>query len=151
MTTIQLDTASAWVVFIVGVAVVSFLPIGLMGFGPFGFYDRYLIPLLPPLMMSVSVGSGAAGRPGFPSPAIGLALMLAYGGFSVAATHDYLSWNRARWKALDHLINDERIPAERIDGGFEFNGWHSYRDGYEDWKYEPEKSWYWVDRDDYVG
>ena len=47
-------------------------------------------------------------------------------------------------------MDEERIPPSQIDGGFEFNGWYLYRDDYDDWKYQPDKSWYWVDKDDYV-
>jgi hypothetical protein len=77
-------------------------------------------------------------------------MMFAYGGFTVAATHDYLSWNRVRWQALHHLMQEDQISLSHIGGGFEFNGWYLYDDDYDDWKYEPDKSWYWVDNDDYV-
>ena len=42
-------------ILIIALACIYFLPIGLLGLGPFGFYDRYLIFLLPLLMMIVSV------------------------------------------------------------------------------------------------
>ena len=44
--------------------------------------------------------------------------------FGILATHDYLSFQRARWNALNYLTQKEKIPAEKIDGGFEFNEWH---------------------------
>jgi hypothetical protein len=51
---------------------------------------------------------------------LGLPLIL----FGVLATHDYISFNRTRWDALNHLTDTEKIPVEKIDGGFEFNEWH---------------------------
>ena len=44
--------------------------------------------------------------------------------FGVLATHDYMSLNRTKWDALNYLTEIENIPAEKIDGGFEFNEWH---------------------------
>ncbi|MBI5917244.1 MAG: glycosyltransferase family 39 protein [Bacteroidetes bacterium] len=75
--------------------------------------------------------------------AVALVLLAA---FSIGTTHDYLAWNRARWQALDFLTKEKNILPSRIDGGFEFNGWH--RPG--ERNYETSKSWWWVDRDDYV-
>ena len=68
--------------------------------------------------------------------------------FSVAGTHDYLSWNRARWQALNHLTNSLNVPPEKIDGGFEFNGWHLYGSG--SLIPEEKESWWWVDSDQYI-
>jgi|TARA_B100000315_G_scaffold125397_1_gene115274 hypothetical protein len=44
--------------------------------------------------------------------------------FGILATHDYLSFQRGRWKALNDLTQKEKIFAEKIDGGFEFNEGH---------------------------
>ncbi len=77
-------------------------------------------------------------------------MVLLYGGFTIGATHDYLSWNRLRCQALRDLMREEQVSPSQIDGGFEFNGWYLYRDDYDDWNDEPDKSWYWVDKDDYV-
>ena len=44
--------------------------------------------------------------------------------FGVLATHDYLSFNRTKWEALNYLTDTEKISVEKIDGGFEFNEWH---------------------------
>lgn len=114
--------------------------------------DRYIIPLLP--LMMIFILSQATPIPfhiNRLSTFIAAVLLLVYGTFSVAATHDYLSWNRARWKALHYLTEEAQISYNNIDGGFEFNGW-----------YEPdpagrkkaEKSWNWLfrkfDYTDYV-
>jgi len=70
-----------------------------------------------------------------------------YSVFTVGATHDYLSWNRTRWKASDYLMSEACISHRYIDGGFEFNGWYGYDSKY---KKSDGKSWWWVDKDDYV-
>jgi hypothetical protein len=65
----------------------------------------------------------------------------------VAATHDYLSWNRARWLALRHLTEENGVPPREIDGGFEFNGLYAYDPEY---RRRPPKSFWWVQDDKYV-
>ena len=105
--------------------------------------DRYVIPFLPLLMILIT------------SPAKSIpfhlhvnrlcsffvaVLLLVYGIFSVAATHDYLSWNRSRWEALRYLTEDAHISSNNIDGGFEFNGWHGYDSAYRG-KIEKNKLW----------
>lgn len=113
-------------------------------------YDRYLlflVPLLPALIGSY-LGRGAEGRQQVPGPSFGLTCLAAVltCGFSVAATHDYLAWNRARWAALRGLLQ-EGVQPRSIDGGYEFNGWFLFDPGY---KPVPGKSWWWVDQDDYI-
>jgi hypothetical protein len=46
-----------------------------------------------------------------------MVILLIYGGFSIAATHDYLSWNRVRWEALNNLMETTQTPPEKIYGG----------------------------------
>ncbi len=90
------------------------------------WFDRYLVFFLPlgTAILSIAAGEeGDARRPRRLLP-VAFALAAAMGLASVALTHDYLAWNRARWEALRALMRDEGIPAARIDGGFEFNGWH---------------------------
>jgi hypothetical protein len=48
-------------------------------------------------------------------------LIAVYLVFGVAATHDYLEWNRARWAAATELHEQWGVPKEEIDGGFEYN------------------------------
>lgn len=48
--------------------------------------------------------------------------------FSVAGTHDYLSWNKARWDCISYSLRGDKVDSNRIDGGFEFNGWYNYND-----------------------
>jgi hypothetical protein len=125
-------------VFVTGYGVVMLL---------IGFYDRYLIPIFPLLAAATIAGptirpEGARRRPWM----IGSALALcATGAFSIAATHDYLSWNRARWTGLNELIGPMKVSPDRIDGGFEFNGRFRYGKDI-----GPKKSWWWVHDDEFL-
>lgn len=47
--------------------------------------------------------------------------------FTVAATHDYFVWNRARWDLARELV-DSGVGAQQIDGGFEWNNYVALRD-----------------------
>jgi hypothetical protein len=108
-------------------------------------FDRYILPLavVAPLWLAAAAGQGAR-RPAPLAASAALLLMLA--AFSVAATHDYFAWNRARWDALRQLTS-QGVPPALIDGGFEFNGTHLYR---EDFQKVPGKSWWWVQDDEYI-
>ncbi|HIJ75900.1 MAG TPA: phospholipid carrier-dependent glycosyltransferase [Deltaproteobacteria bacterium] len=128
--------------------VVYFIPIGIIG-----LYDRYLLFLLPEVMAITVL---AAHRPELPPGRfpvfVSAVLVLVYFTFALGATHDYLSFNRARWDALHYLTEDVGISHERIDGGFEFNGWYGY-----DPEYRPvrgadgvDKSWWWVKDDEFM-
>ena len=73
--------------------------------------------------------------------------------FGILATHDYLSFQRERWKALNYLTQKEMIPADKIDGGFEFNEWH-FSHIYDVWEMTTnidKKGRFWpVDDDEYI-
>lgn len=110
---------------ILAFVVIYFFPLGLVGLSWQGFYDRYLIVLLPFLIMTVLVFTSNYGQ-NLNSKLIALVLimMLIGGGFTIAATHDYLSSNRVLWQAVNHLLQESKISPEHINGGFEFNGWY---------------------------
>jgi hypothetical protein len=115
------------------------------------FYDRYFVPLLPLVAVASGWSGATPGRTrlewmlGHGALALALAGVVAIGGFSVAATHDYLAWNRARWQLLRQLTDGEKIPPSQIDGGFEFNGFLRYGSNS-----KPGKSWWWVEDDRYL-
>ena len=67
--------------------------------------------------------------------------------YSIFGTHDYLSWNRARWRALSDLMASGKAKPEDIDGGFEFNGWYLYDP---DFKPPKGKNFWWVHSDEFV-
>jgi hypothetical protein len=101
-------------------------------------YDRYLLPLLPgACLVAVSVGwrgwLAPSPLPAPPSPKgerreivrwVGVALLAGYAGLSIAFVHDCFEWNRARW-ALARETMADKIPAQAIEGGFEWDGWTS--------------------------
>jgi hypothetical protein len=91
-------------------------------FSPFSiacFFDRYLIFIFPLLLI---IFAGRRVMPPMKNTFIKFLLILTpYAVFSVCATHDYLSWQRARWQATNYLTNQEKIPPDDIDGGFEFS------------------------------
>lgn len=109
------------------------------------YFDRYIIPLLGILsLLILSRKAQYSGAQKYLS--ISLLAIMAF--FSISATHDYLSWNRARWQAGNYLLNELHISKTEIDGGFEFNAWH------EAGPFNPiskeGKSWWFVTNDTYV-
>jgi len=116
------------------------------------YFDRYLLSVLP-LALAISAHPlrepQAATRSG-PSRAasVGAAVALACSAsFSVAAVHDYLGWNRARWEAASWLVAECAASPAAIDGGFEWNAAMLYDPS---WVARPDKSWWWVDDDRWV-
>lgn len=66
--------------------------------------------------------------------------------FSVAATKDYLNTHRTKLEAFEYL-RSENIGMDRIDAGFELNGWYNFQKNYE----SPDGiSFWWVNDDEYV-
>ena len=113
-----------------------------------GLFDRYMIILIPLVLVLVAHSTDVRQtRPTVPHVGVGVAVALVLGALSVAGTHDYLSWNRARWTAAHHLMEDVGVRPTEMDGGFEFNGYYLY-----DERYEPraDVSWWWVDGEAYV-
>lgn len=113
-----------------------------------GFLDRYMIILVP--LALTAVLQAARARDATLGPLqlrVGLAVAFLLGALSVAGTHDYLSWNRARWAALEHLTEDVGVRPTDVDGGFEFNGYYLYDEKY---RVRSDVSWWWVQDDAYV-
>lgn len=125
---------------VVGFSVVYMLP-----FSASNAFDRYLLPMLPPVLAAVFLG-GHRWPAGRGARAWMVAWLLASAAIAVAGTRDYFAWNRARWAALDEAALAGVSPA-RIDGGFEFNGLHLYRESFTP---PEERSWWWVEDDEYV-
>jgi hypothetical protein len=80
-------------------------------------FDRYLLPLLPMVLL---LGVDAA-PPGLVRTPAAILCLISAGLLSVAANHEYLSWNDARQHAVQALLA-RGIPDTDIDGGFEVNG-----------------------------
>lgn len=113
------------------------------------FFDRYFMPLIPFGLVVLLMNRSSATKTKHSIFKISLSIisLILMATFSVTATHDYLSWNRARWVAIDYLTTEKNILPNRIDGGFEFNGWHKTKNEKNE---NSSKSWWWVEEDDYV-
>jgi 4-amino-4-deoxy-L-arabinose transferase-like glycosyltransferase len=84
--------------------------------------DRYLLVLVPPAAAAlVAAIPREQGRRAawFGLPAA--VLLLAFG---LAVTSDCLRWSAARWAAAAS-VEATGVPADRIEGGYEWNGWHA--------------------------
>ncbi len=133
-------------------AVILFLFLCILIYGGFllldvHFFDRYFIPLFLFTTLLLSPDPGFTGSTAGLTSVLVFSSWLMMAGFSAGATHDHLSWNRARWKALDHLTNDLGISPNQIDGGFEFNGWHR---PVKETNHGAFESWWWVDEENYL-
>ncbi len=131
-----------------GALILSASAIYLFPLGVNGYFDRYLLPLVPLWMAYLCwyfPGSNFLWHPGRRAVPV-LAVLLIFGVFTLGASHDYLSWNRIRWRAANELTEKYRISPHYIDGGLEFNGWYLYKFGY----VRREGVSMWVDKDDYV-
>lgn len=127
-------------VFAITTAILYFVPLAITG-----YFDRYLIFLIPLVMIFILAGTNTDSATGKTSHAIGFMIAMIFAYFTITGTHDYLAWNRAKWQALNQLTTEQGIAPHMIDGGFEFNGWNilpSYSGKY-------IRKW-WVYRDDYV-
>jgi hypothetical protein len=92
-----------------------------------GFFDRYLIPVLPFLAAFAVVSLPATGyRLSRAHWTVAIVFVLISGIFAIAGTRDYLEWNRTRWIAAKDLLAHQQVSPQKVDGGFEFNGWYSY-------------------------
>lgn len=74
---------------------------------------------------------------------LALLFILLCGGFSLLGHKSYLEVNEARWEAVNSLL-DKGVSSEKIDGGYEFNGWCNYDD-----ELQNETKW-WVKDVEYV-
>jgi len=109
------------------------------------YYDRYALFNCAAAPLLILRGKNGSRLP-FPrvsslSWVIGLAV------FSTVLAHDYLSWNRSKWAALDFLENEIHASPQSIDGGFEYNAMHFFIPGT---MTREEKSWWWVIDDAYL-
>jgi hypothetical protein len=116
-----------------------------------GYMDRYLLVILPPLLAALASAACPHGHRSRALLAAALAAAALAAAFGALATRDYLAWNRARWAALHELVEVQLISPDRIDGGFEFNGWHRYDPAHPADRDPPAgRSWWWVDDDEFV-
>lgn len=82
-------------------------------------FDRYLIPIIPCVLLALS-SLLSEFRPPRAALLAGAAAALVMGLFSVAATHDYMAAKRVQWQVYLQLA--EKVGRDRIDGGWVLNG-----------------------------
>lgn len=109
------------------------------------FFDRYVLPCIPAFFLIILPIKPLFTRD---NRFIYGILMSVFVLFCITATHDYMSWNRARWAAINYLTNEKKIERHKIDGGFEFNAWFQTAGCNPVNKYGI--SWWFVAADDYV-
>ena len=92
-----------------------------------GLFDRHITAAaLPALLLIAAVAeSPPPATPRRASRAAAAALIVLFAAFSIAATHDYLAWNRARWE-LGRVPLERGVDTLAVSGGFEWNAWHNY-------------------------
>lgn len=131
-------------IFIISIIILFYLPMGIQG-----YFERYLLLLLPLFILQIMIIFRKYTINYLPLKNILpiLIIMFMCAMFSVGGTHDYISWNRERWKVLNNLTENLHISPHYIDGGYEFNGSYLYN---ADYKEKAGKSWWWVDKDDYI-
>ena len=113
-------------------------------------FDRYFLPLYPFILAVALPASAISVSKWLKSFSVVLVSLIAL--YSIIATHDYFAWNRARWNAIHYLMDDKKILPAEIEGGFEFNGWHTVQNQkIKRGTFSPfAKSWWFVDNDRYM-
>ena len=117
-----------------------------------GIFDRYMILALPICLCLLALfwkeQAGHAPQKFYTATRIASWIIgtgIAF--YGVMGTHDFMEMQRSRWKLLHDLVTIEHVSPEKIDGGFEFNGWYTY--SYPK-KEVTGKSWWWVIDDSYI-
>jgi hypothetical protein len=99
------------------------LPSALIGFA----FDRYMLPIVPLLMLVVLLQFARHERP---VPLIAWCSLLVFSCYGIVTTHDYFAALRARVAAAGAL-EKTGIQRDRISAGFEYDGWTQVeRSGY---------------------
>jgi hypothetical protein len=81
-------------------------------------FDRYLIVLMPGALAVAATAEIDR------KWVAGLAVLGVFAACSLGLMHDWLAWNSARWE-LGRRALARGIPADEIEGGFEWNGWYA--------------------------
>ncbi len=92
----------------------------------FIYFDRYFLPVIPLVMLLVILAGASSVKPNRIYTAGSVLVLLLIGWFSIGGTHDYMAWNRLRWRAAGEAIRTEHISPQEIDAGLEFNVWNNF-------------------------
>jgi 4-amino-4-deoxy-L-arabinose transferase-like glycosyltransferase len=118
-----------------------------------GLFDRHILIVSFPFSLLLGIlstkgdenrGNRAGAAVWIPTGLACAALIL----FCIAATHDYMQWNRVRWDMGRELLARGVDPLT-IVGGFEFNAWHNYDTFAARGNIGTVHHW-WYDRRDYI-
>jgi 4-amino-4-deoxy-L-arabinose transferase-like glycosyltransferase len=104
------------------------------------FMDRYLVPLIPFLIL-IALRRAEFRDTIYPAPVIGrqgainraptirlgfyLSSLVFYLAFALIAQRDYFAYAQARWDAGQWVIS-QGVKYEQLDGGYEWSGWWLY-------------------------
>jgi uncharacterized membrane protein YuzA (DUF378 family) len=105
--------------------------------GPFmitGYYDRYLIMVIPLMGVFLFSSLTVHKREMYLASTTLVGIFLF---FSIAATHDYLSWNRKRWEVI-YLALENKVPAINLGAGVEFQCLYFFDNDNPQWYLRPE-------------
>lgn len=83
------------------------------------YFDRYCLVAFPFLILMLFPVSNNLSIPQ-PLKIISLTFLGIIIFFSIGATHDYLSWNRARWEIVNYAHQELHLSPKEINGGFEY-------------------------------
>ena len=111
-----------------------------------GFFDRYLLNLFPFLFLSIIFILKPI-KAKLRNYSLAFLYIIFLGGFSFFTTSDYLIFHKTKFLAIDSLIKSKNITSQNIDGGYEYNGYYNYSEGY---VASASKSWWWVEDDTYI-
>ena len=84
------------------------------------YFDRYHIPLILLGILLLSF-FGKSTEP-YLMPGVTVLLLLVY--VSIAGTKDYFTVQTKKWEAYAYLRDSMRVEKEKINGGYELNGWN---------------------------
>jgi hypothetical protein len=121
----------AAVIFLLATIVIYLIPVMMIS-----WFDRYLVPLVPLGLASISGLMRYYSMVGFAKSTMGarcvaVAVLGVTGFLTVAGSRDYFSWNRIRWETINELVSRDRVNIEDIDGGFEFNLMRAFSENFE--------------------
>ncbi len=100
------------------------------------FFERYLIPVF--FIATLAILPTFDLKPKKCQLYLFTLLALPIFAFSLLGHHDYIALNKARWEATDYLTKELNVTPDKIDGGYEFNGWHKYSKDFIDYSGNTE-------------
>lgn len=87
-------------------------------------FDRYVLPVALLIAFAVTANLTWTRK----QTIIATVAIILISSYSLSQTKFYLTWNEARWQLATYATTLHPGPTSHIDGGYEWNGWHSYWD-----------------------